>query len=175
MKKILRSFFIFCFFLFYIIGIYVMISYFSSFMELGWRKALSIIIFSPRTFIFIILITSFVIGTILICENKKSLFANQLQRFGIEKTSIKYKFVKDFLTVFLTISIILFYVGDMFAILISSYLLFDEIKEMYNPNPLPSSLNISIQSIVRDLIMSIVPFIFITSALIIKRRKNQSK
>lgn len=119
------------------------------------------LLYPPLLVFFIILFGIFVAGTILIVKNEK--------KYNTRKITNKHEIIKDFLTV-LTI---LFYIGDISVILICSLLLFDEIKKMNNPNPLPSSLNISIQSIAIYLIMSIVPFIIVTAVLIIKRRKRK--
>lgn len=163
MKKFLRSFFKFCLFLFYIIDICVMVIYLTLvFMQYGLAIGLyQMLLYPPLLVFFIFLFGIFIAGTILIVKSEK--------KYNTRKITNKYEIIKDFLTV-LTI---LFYIGDISVILICSLMLFDEIKKMNNPNPLPSSLNISIQSIAIYLIMSIVPFIIVTTVLIIKRRKRK--
>ena len=68
--------------------------------------------------------------------------------------------------------ITLFYVIDVSAILLSSYLLFDEIKSYFSPVRLPSMLNISGLNIAIFWIVSVVIFITIT-ILIIKNNKKR--
>ena len=82
------------------------------------------------------------------------------------------KFLKFLFKCSITVLIILFYIADIPAILICSYLLFNEIDKINDPNPLPSSLNISIESMTLYLIICIIPFIIITTLLIINKKKS---
>lgn len=133
------------------------------------KKAFTVIISHPRNLIFLIaIILIFIAGTILIVKSEKNFFAEQLQRCGIEKTSNKYKIIENLLTVL----IILFYIVDIPTILVFSFFLFGEIKTMNDPNPLPSSLNMGIESMVLYWIICIIPFIIIT-VLIVKNNKKK--
>lgn len=132
------------------------------------RGLSTLLLYLPSLTLFLILLTIFIVGTIFIYNS----FLNQLQNLSAEKTSDKYKIIKGFIQCFVIIIIILFYAVDTLAILFYSYAIYGEIKTMNDPNPLPSSLNIGIETVLLYLIIWSVPFVAVTTVLIIKNRKK---
>ena len=68
--------------------------------------------------------------------------------------------------------IVFFYIIDIPTIIVFSFFLIEEIRELNVPNALPSSLNIGIESMVLYWIICIIPFIVIT-VLIVKNNKKK--
>lgn len=172
MKKCLNLFFRFCLLCFYIIDICVLLIYILLvFTQYSLKAGLSMMLFYPaKSAFFTFLFAIFVAGTFLIY--KKSSNSNRQQNVSGGKPRNKYKTTQRLIKYFIVCLIVLFYILDIPSILTFSFFIVEEIRTLNAPDPLPSSLNMGIKSILKYWIIYIIPFIAIT-VLIVKNSKKK--
>lgn len=127
------------------------------------------LLFNPaNSSFFILLYAIFVSGTFMIYKNFRS---NKKKDFNIKNMHNKYKIEK----VIVMGLIVFFYIIDIPTIIVFSFFLIEEIRELNVPNALPSSLNIGIESMVLYWIICIIPFIVITVLIVKNNKKSVSE